>query len=527
MLRELIVKNIVLIEEASLSLERGFTVISGETGAGKTALITALEWVLGERIDSQKIRDPQKKALVQAAFELEPHSPVIALLEEAGIAVETPLIIQREVLPGGKSRALISGQLAPLHLLQTLAPYLIALISQHSHQLLRSESAHLQLLDQFADIENTLKQFATCWAEEKAARAKLDDLKDQQRNAGEKLGRQKEQLEEIEKIALQEGEEEGLFEEYKKLIGVGEKQEKTEALIQLFSEGNHSLLAALKQAEKVLHQLALNESLLQLQQAQSLLCEILHSTTRFQTSLESDPHRLQAIDERLSAIDKLKKRYGKSLIEVRTYATQLKNSIASLETIDDKVEEAQETLTKLEKQTQSLAQHLSQARAKAASKLAADLSSSLHALNIPHAEVEIRLEKTARNNSGEDRSIFYLRANKGEKSIPVHESSSGGELARLFLALTVLLAEKNESSTMIFDEIDANVGGKTATLIGQQLQILGKVRQVLCITHFPQVADKADHHIRLLKCEENGRTVARIESLNARGKEEELVRMRG
>ncbi len=520
MLRELLIKNLVLIEETSLFFEKGFTVISGETGAGKTALVTALQLILGERVDPSKVRNPEERALVQAAFELEENSPLLPLFEEMGMKKERSLLIQREILPNGRSRALVCGELISLSQLQALAPHLLLLCGQSAGERLRNESSHLELLDQFAETKALQKRFALSWAEQKKGQEKLSDLEAKAIPAQTTLQRLRLELEELAEANLQEGEEERLFAEYEQLLQTEEFLQKSEQLMQLF-EGELGLLSQLKVAGKIAQALSLD--LDPLAQMQKLSVELLGQTTRFQTKLENSPERLLAIDERLKLIDRLKKRYGKPLAQQQT----IKASIDELESLEDQILEAKESLECLEKQTNLLGEELSTKRREAASQLGPALSAQLQLLNMQGAEVEMRLTATAYTSMGAESAALYLKANRGEKAIAASESSSGGELARLFLSLTLLLAEKNGPVTMIFDEIDANVGGKTATVVGEELKKLGASVQVISITHFPQLAQLADQHIRISKTENKGRTVTHAEVLDEKERKMELGRMRG
>lgn len=520
MLRELLIKNLILIEESSLFFEKGFTVISGETGAGKTALVTALHFILGERVDPSKVRNPQERALVQAAFELKEDSPLLDLLEGWGMKRESSLLIQREILPNGRSRALVCGELVSLAQLQTLAPHLILLSGQSAQEKLRSEGAHLELLDQFAETQPLQKQFGLSFTEQKGLEEKLKTLEEQVEPAKITLQKLQSELEELGSANLTEGEEGGLFAEYEQLLKTEEFLQKSEELLQLF-EAESGILSQLKMAGKIVQGLSLDPACVA--QMQSLSAELLGQISRFQTRLESSPERLVEIDERLKLIDRLKKRYGNPFV----YGQSIKAKVSELESLEDQILEIKELVERVEAKTSLLRKELSLKRKEAATRLGPALAAQLQALNMQGAEVEMRLTETICTSMGAEKAALYLKANRGEKAIAVSESSSGGELARLFLSLTFLLAEKNGPVTLIFDEIDANVGGKTATVVGEELKKLGHSVQVISITHFPQLAQLADQHIRILKIEEAGRTTTRAELLGEEERAFELARMRG
>ena len=514
MIKTLIIKNLVLVEESHIQFEGGLTMITGETGAGKTALVEAIHLILGERADSSKVRKGCDKAIIQASFDLE---KVPAVLQEAGIEVpeDEELILTREISAAGKSRAFIAGQMVPASLLQSLAPYLVDFIDQ------KVSLGQREVLDLYADID--LIPFQTLWDKEIELQVEIDTL--QERKNGQREQFLHDQLEELLEANLQEGEEDTLFEEYSLLSN---SQELLATTGQIIGEAD----GAIQQCNSITvlfnpilkYDASFDETMKMAKEARLQLTELSSQLQSFQAKIESDPGRLNIIEERLKVLDRLKRKYGKQLVAAQN---EIEKELESLVGIDEKIEALKSELTTIKEKTAVACKQLSQKRQKGAIELGKKLSSSLQQLNIPSAQVTIKVDPAPRSKSGEDAIHFFLQANAGEQPVLVKESGSGGELSRLLFSLKLVLVEKCQPKTMVFDEIDANVGGETAKIMGQKLKELGKVRQVLCITHFPQVARQGDHHLRVYKEETGNRTYCQISFVDQKDREAELARMAG
>jgi DNA repair protein RecN (Recombination protein N) len=522
MIRHLYLKNVFLIESCRIDFEPGFTILSGETGSGKTALIQALALALGQRADSSCIRKGETQALIEAAFDIEHLQSVKELLEEAGIAHDAGeyLIIRREISSQGKNRAFLGSQMAPLPLIQQIGNKLIHLIGQHSYPQLKTSEAQIQILDLFADV--SLLPFQSAWAQEKALRDKLEEQKSLNAKKERELDTYRTQWQELEEANPQEGEEEKLFADYQRLSSSQELKEKIGTLHQgLLSfplpryKNTCDSLSAIDPA--------LKEPATLLQEAHIALQETHHLLSSYLDRLEHDPKHFLHLEERLTLLNRLKRKYG----DPHAYKKELQEKLHSLENLDEEVEKTSRDLKEAENKTSTHCSALTKKRKTAAAQLAKTLTTALQTLNMPGAELTIEILSQPRCRTGVDLIHFWLKANKGESPVLVKESASGGELSRLLLAIKTTLAEKNDTPTIVFDEIDANVGGTTATLIGQQLHTLGTCRQVICITHFPQVASQADHHLCVHKQEQKGRTLTTIHPLNKQERTQELERMSG
>lgn len=525
MLKTLILKNLILAEEVTLHLQKGLTVITGETGAGKTALLEALRLILGQRADATKVRRGSEKAVVQASFEMSPSSPIPTLLEEMGISLEEgeELILSREISANGKSRAFIGGQMVPASTLQKISPYLMDFIDQHAHVSLKSQESERQFLDLFAGVD--LQEFQMAWAKEKQLQELLQAAEEAKETGESKKQLLQEALDELAKAHFQEGEEEALFEEYTLLANATDLLAHAENGEASSSEAIQRCIQAEKHLEHIgKYDKSLKEAGQMVKEARFHLAEVHQYLQSFQAKMEVNPGRLQFLEARLKQLDTMKRKYGKNLI---SSWQKMEKELETIENLDLKIEELKKEGTKAKESTALTCQKLSQLRQEASQELSKTLSLSLQELNIPSARVSIRCEKTARSQSGEDAITFFLGANVGEEAIPVRNSSSGGELSRLLFSLKMALADKVKPIAMVFDEIDANVGGETATIIGKKLHQLGHFCQVICITHFPQVARFGDHHLRVFKEEIDGRTIAKVEALTTTSKEIELLRMLG
>jgi len=525
MIRALLIKNLILIEEATVSFGEGLNIITGETGAGKTAIVGALKLLQGERSDATKVRKGCEKALVQASFTIEREGPLLSVMEQLGLQLEEgeELILTREITSAGKSRAFVGSQMVSAACLKALSPHLFCFIGQHAHMELKSLDRQRELLDQYGKI--ALSPFQQSWKEEKELEKKLNLMQEELKQSNEKKERLKHRLTELQEAQVEDGEEETLFEEYTLLSHTQELLEGCSKVLTASEKATSGAIACEVGIDPMIPFCSkLEEAKKMAKESRIQLEELTQMIQSFRGGLQMSPERLLFLEERLKEINQLKKRYGDDLI---TLQKQWEKELLELENLDDEVEEVLAALKQAQEATKKAAGQLSKERLKAAQSLSKRLSKELQQLNIPSAEVTIQREEVARNLSGEDRTCFFLRSNFGEKPVSVKESSSGGEMSRLYFALKIALTEGEVERVLIFDEIDANVGGETATIVGEKLHQLAKSKQVISITHFPQVAKWADTHLRIFKEEIDGRTIGKIEALSRSSKEKELVRMLG
>jgi DNA repair protein RecN (Recombination protein N) len=533
MIKSLILNNLVLVESCEIHFGPSFNVITGETGAGKTALIEAIGLALGERADSSLIRKGCDRAYVEVVFDVETSPHLKEQLEEAGIPLlaEEYLVIRREISKEGKNRAFINCRMAPLPLLQKIGAELIDLIGQHAHQTLRSLDAQRSLVDLFSNLTDDLNTFQALYNKEKDLQKTLEELQQLAAHREREQDTYRFQLEEIQSANLKKGEEEATYEQYQKLAHAQELTEKIQSMLQMLSDQPSAVLPQLARIYKMCDTLIkydphLKEVVSLINEAQIALTEVMR-TLQASENLDAHPQSLQALEDRLSLISRLKRKYGQTFEEIESFRQKIQSELTRLENLSDEIGALKSTLFEAKAQTQQAAEQLSAKRQQAAIQLQQALTAQLQILNMNGAEVTIEVLPQARSLTGDDKVQFWLKANTGELPSLVKEHASGGELSRLLFALKIALAEKNNTPTLMFDEIDANVGGKTASIIGKQLQELGRFRQVICVTHFPQVASQADIHFSVQKVETQGRTVTEIKQLTKKQREQELLRMIG
>lgn len=532
-LKELHISNLILVDHAVIPFEKGFTVISGETGSGKSAILEALQLVLGSRTDTGLMRLGSEKAYVEAVFDLSLEHPVKTLLKDKGFEIDESdlFLIKRELTSNGKSRAFLNHQPVQLSLLKEVGDQLAEIITQHaSHKLLKPEE-HRLLLDQYAHLSAENASFATQWKELQELKKELEQIKEQLPLRLRELETCSREIEEIEEAQLKEGEEEELFTTYSRLASADELWQSASIIDRALNaeRGILSLLRSIKPAvQKLLEKDPQGAGDCEI--IKSLMAEaeeFSHFIHSYQTKVEPNPHLLESSNERLTLYSRLKKKYGVDLAAIQAYAERQKARASELERMEEILEEKKAEWDKALQKAQNLAQSIHKKREKAAKELEQAIEKELHELNMDKARFKIEVKVEAMRQSGISGIEFLLSANTGEPFLPLKEAASGGELARVLLAIHLIFAHEENLSTLIFDEIDANIGGTTAAKIGLKLQKLGEKQQVFAITHFPQVAKCGDHHLYTSKKESKGRTLTTIQALSLDERKEELLRMSG
>jgi DNA repair protein RecN (Recombination protein N) len=526
MLRNLKIKNLILVESCEIEFSGGFTVISGETGAGKTVILEALALALGERADTDTIRRGEEKAVVEAVFDFFP----AILLEECGIdpSDDGTLVVRREIATEGKGKAFLNFQAVPLHVLQKIGRQLVEHVGQHAVPLLKSAETQRGLLDQYGSLQPLLTTFQTLYADHTAREREIADLAAQSSNKEREQTKVVDQLAEIEEANIREGEAETVFEEYSRLSSAQESCGALHALLQHCSTvaaplaRMRALFGSLPHTDEELKEAAaLTET------AQIGLTEVARTLASTLPKFEANPKRLEFLEARLKVIDQMGRRFGKSFEELKSAKQALEARRDALAEIDEKLAALREKQEHEGEKLSDFAQTITTKRKTAAKQLQEKLTALLRQLNMEGASIQIGIAPAPLTSHGTDQIQFLLQANTGEAALPIEEGASGGELSRILFALKVILAEKNNTFTLVFDEIDANIGGATAGLIGDQLKTLGEKRQVLAITHFPQAASKADTHLHVYKEETTGRTLSHIVTLDPSQRSQELLRMIG
>ncbi len=535
MLRELRINNIILIEKAELKLQNGLAAFSGETGAGKTALLQAMRLLLGSKTDPSLIRNLADKGSVNALFEVENSSPVLSILADSGIEVTAgdDLIIHREINLNSKNRIYINNQPAQLNLLKKLAPHLIDVVEQHASQKLLEPRIHKEILDHIGNHTKLVQETAQSFLEKIKLEKELQELlENQQKNDLLKLKLNAE-LEEIDSAAIiSEDEDETLFQEYEVLSKTHELQEALSQAYYLIQEQEPSILSGINSQANALNRLDVSspdfktivEGLFNISEQ---LTETSFNILNFKEKLCENPERIFQIEERLKLLKTLSHKYGPSLKDVLEKRQELFTHLEGLLNHQKSHAQLEEAIAKQAEHFQSLCYLLSESRVKAQNLLEEKIQSLLNDLNLPQARLFVQFIPQTPCESGQEQVEFFLQANPGEKAASLKNRASGGELSRVLLALKILLSEQDKTPTLFFDEVDANLGGETAPKVGQLLKRLSRQKQILMITHLPQVAAFADHHYQIYKQEKNERTFSLIEKLNQKQQQVEIERMLG
>lgn len=533
MIKHLHLQNLILVEQTSLSFRAGLNILTGETGSGKSAIMHGLNLVLGQRSDASLIRRGCEKGIVEAVFETN-NSAILSLLDEGGIDHDPSqeLIIRREIAQSGKGRIFINHQMVQLSFLRKLGLLLAQIVGQHANQSLLSLEYHRDVIDLYGDLSSLVHRFQQSYDTEKKLRREFEQFTEQEAQRLRDMDMYHRELEELSQAQLKEGEDEELFEEYTLLSNAEEISTKIREINQILSGDRQPLLATLNRQKQMLESLIpidsnLQETACAFQNVCVELQEISHTLRCFQNRVNFDPDRLNKINNRLSFLSHLKRKYGSSVKEILGYQAQTKIKLERLENREIEIEHLQSQLKELEEQTEKISKELTLRRQHTALRFAQEITMQLRLLNMSQAEFQVRIDKQQRTREGDDRIEFFLSPNIGEHQISLKEGVSGGEISRVLLALQTLLAGKEQISTLIFDEVDANIGGETATIVGGELLKISKQHQVICITHFPQVASQADHHFQISKEEKEGRTVTIVQQLDSLSRDKELARMSG
>ena len=531
MLSLLHIENIAVIECADISFDRGFNVLTGETGAGKSIVIDAISAILGQRAYRDMIRTGTNKASVRAVFT---DVPKLAWFEENGVEYDPETIIQREVHLDGKNVCRVNGSLVTVSILNKLGIQLINIHGQHDSASLFDEANHLMFLDDFAGNEAIRSDYSEKYSEVDKIRREITRIS---MDEGEKLRRMetlKYQIEEIEKANLEAGEDEAL-EERRKLLQNSEKIANglNEAVESLYGgDDTDGAASLLNMAERALARIAkysddiasLHEKVADLMYQVQDAAEVARDV-QYELSYSGD--ELDRIESRLDVIHKLRRKYGVTCSDILEYLQKAKKELDEIEFADDHLERLKKKLKKAEKAAWDAALVLRQNRQEVAQKLSARILTELAQLDMPKVQFACRFTELELTANGADAVEFYMSANVGEALKPMSKVASGGELARIMLAMKNVLAEQDKVDTLIFDEVDTGVSGRAAQKVAEKLKAVARAKQVLCVTHLPQIAAMGDTHMLIAKGERDGRTYTTVTPLDLEGRKRELARIIG
>ena len=539
MLEHLHIKNVALIQECALHFGRGLNILTGETGAGKSMVIDSLHFALGGKESKDFLRKNESSAVVEALF-VTKNEKVSLFLEEHGIPVETDgsVLIQRTMQASGRTMARINGSMTTAGMLKELAEELLDIYGQHEHQSLLNPAKHITLLDRFCGDKITpiLQEYQQCYAEKKQMQKQLQMLCGSEGDRAQRLDILRFQCDEIAEAALYEGEEEELLQQKRRFSSVEKRMRLSMQGVNLLYEGSMeqaSICDGLGEAVQMLQEVVELDDTLQplLERMDSLYMQIEDAARdwkHYTQELEADPDALQNIEERLQTIYRLKRKYGGSISAVLAFYDKVCAELELLENSEEKVAELEQNIQQLCLQMETLAQKISKIRKSTAEQVQAQVEEALHDMQMPQAKFLISIQNRKQFHiDGTDLVEFLISPNAGEDLKPLSKIASGGEMSRVMLALKTGLVDADEIGTFVFDEIDTGVSGKTARKVGEKMHVLAKKRQILCITHLPQIAAMADNHYRIEKHVDHGRTVTMVEELDEETSCMEIARLMG
>jgi DNA repair protein RecN (Recombination protein N) len=539
MLSEIRIRDFAIIDTLDLEFGSGFNVLTGETGAGKSIIVDCIALLLGDKAEANMVRAGAERALIEGAFHFDKKQmkTVVTVLEEHGLESETSdeIVLAREVRAGGRSICRVNGRTVGQNVLREIGELLVDVHGQSEHLSLLRVKEHINLLDTFAETWDLRGQVAEKVSQLRAIRKQIDDIERNARERARRVDMLKFQLEEIRAAKLKPNEEAALSEEHSRLANA-------EALAAYADEANSVLYESRRDAPAALDQIAqamkaldnlsrfdkqfeeLNKSL---SEANAIVGEVARQVRDYRDAIEFNPQRLGKVEDRLEALKKLKRKYGESVEAVIAFGEEAERELDQIEHGAERLDELRAQDKTLLDQINQLSTALRSKRQTAAKKLSKGIETELKDLRMEGAKFDVRFEEQEPDTTGMDRVEFMIAPNVGEGLKPLAKVASGGETARLMLALKSTLAHADKTPTLIFDEIDTGIGGRVGTIVGQKLWGLTNAHQVLCITHLPQLASFGDSHFKVEKIQHDKRTATTVRNLERKARLEELAQMLG
>ena len=531
MLSLLHIENIAVIERSDISFDQGFNVLTGETGAGKSIVIDAISAILGERAYRDMIRTGANKASVRAVFT---DVPKLQWFEDNGVEYDPETVIQREIYLDGKNVCRVNGTLVTVSILRKLGIQLINIHGQHDSASLLDEANHLTFLDAFGNNENLRTDYAEKYDTVADLRRQIERMTMDESEKVRRMETLRYQIEEISKAELEAGEDEAL-EERRKLLQNAEKlSDGINAAVECLYGGDETDGAAtlLAQAERELARLSrYTDAFAQLHDKVADLMyqvqDVAEEARDARDDLSYSADELEQIEARLDVIHRLRRKYGVTCADILEYLEKAKAELDEIEFADDHLERLKGKLKKAEKSAWDAAIVLRENRKTTAVGLSARILTELAQLDMPRVQFSCEFEEKELSADGADNVVFYMSANAGEALKSMSKVASGGELARIMLAMKNVLAEQDQVNTLIFDEVDTGVSGRAAQKVAEKLRSVAAHKQVLCVTHLPQLAAMANTHLLIAKSERDGRTYTTVTPLDIEGRKRELARIIG
>lgn len=546
MLQSLRIKNLAVIEDIEIDFSKGFNVFTGETGAGKSIIIDALGLLIGERTDTDLIRTGAEQMSVEGIFDIGGNAQIIKLLKESGVEIDgSRVVIKRELKQDGHSRGLVNGCFATTRLLKMLGFFLIEIHGQHQHQRLLDKANHLIVLDSFAETENLKNEVGSLFESMEQVRKQLEGIRQDGRLKAQKIDILNFQIRELDDARLEAGEEEKLEQE-RQILANSEFlfRNASEAYNSLYDEETN-ILSRLEQVKKNLSKISdIDPSFAAdfegMETTLYSLKDLAMKLQDFSERAAPDANKLEQVELRLDLIKRLKKKYGSTVAEMIEFHSNARKELEELTTSEEKEAELAAKLDEIRRTYVSKASALRQQRLEAAPKLTQNVEQQLSMLAMERTKFNIIFQPVATELSftigdtlyrpgpfGIDDVEFFIAPNVGEELRPLSKIASGGELSRFMLALESAFKEKSEGRTLIFDEVDAGIGGRVAEIVGKKLRLLAFNNQIICVTHLPQVAASATEHFFISKTVRFNRTYTSIQKLSHEEKVAEIARMLG
>ena len=547
MLRDLSIKNFAIIDDLRMQFDAGLTILSGETGAGKSIIINAVKLLLGARASAKLIRTGADTAELEAFFDLAAMAPAIPVMEAHGYSTEEGLLIRRIISRNDRHRVFINGRMATMQSLQAITHNLASISSQHAHQALLKEDFHLDILDQYGSLMTLREAVGAVYREILPLLEQRDTLlalRDRQDEQRELLQFQKA---DIEAARLTAGEDELLEQECRRLRNAQTLIQTVNQCLESLYSAQDSVTDGLGAIHHQLETVAAIDSDLQtpterVAELTYQVEDIVEGLRRYLRQVESDSHRLEEVEARLDTLNRLKRKYGKTLDDVLNKYASIQDALAGIENLADQIDALDHQLRQCHARLEEAIRELRHKREGVAEELAREIAGELESLKMPGTRFAVTLEPLKADERtpaflvvdgckvderGTDRAVFQIAPNVGEQLKPLAAIASGGELSRVVLALKAILAVSGSLETLIFDEVDAGIGGEVAEIVGGKLNTLAAHHQVICITHLPQIAKFGAAHFKISKSVHRGRTRTTIDPLDDNERLEEMARLLG
>ena len=532
MLKELKIENLAIIEKVDLEFKNGLIVLTGETGAGKSIILSGINLLIGEKASADMVRDGEEYLLAQGVFAVNEEQE--AELKELGIEAEdNEVIVRRHIDKNGKGKAFVNNIRVPMSSLKEIMGTLVDIVGQHSHQMLLNKSNHLRLLDRFLGDDGIVikKQLEVIYNEYSSLERRIQDVEKNKRETLEKKEFYEFQLQEIDKVNLKDGEDEKLEEEYKKLFHAGKIKEKLSLTENILKDGEKNALNIIYNSRKNLETISkygkeFQENLERLERVYYDLQDCVDSIRDLNDDIEADDMRLEKVISRLDAINRLKSKYGDDISTILQYREKIDEKLQLLDENSFQVKKLEKDRDEAKTKYYTLAKKLSDIRKLKAKIIEENLQDELKGLNMGDANFKIEFEEsTSMTLSGIDQVEFMISTNVGQGLKPLWKVASGGEVSRIMLAIKVIFSKVDNIPILIFDEIDTGVGGETVRKIANKLQEIGETTQVMSITHSPAIAAKATQQFYIEKKLLDNKTITQVKELDEGERVKEIARM--